>query len=108
MRKCQLYRQYFRVKNLTMKDHNTKYFTSIASFNRKHKKITRIVVDHRTLEGVTEIRSEVRRYFHKSYKQQQLPHIELPPDSFRKFSHSTYIFLQNIPTSEEMRTTVKL
>lgn len=45
LRKCQLLKQYSRCRNLTQKDHNSKYFHIISSINKKRILIASIQID---------------------------------------------------------------
>lgn len=66
-RMCQLARQHSGVKNLTLKDHNTKYFIAISSLNRKQNWISKVKISGITLQETNEIRYGARHYFQQNY-----------------------------------------
>lgn len=85
VRKTQLYSQYSRVRNLTLKDHNTKYFHVVASVNRRRNQLLRVKVNKVDLMQNIDIRNGVTNYFKGSFRQEEVPDISLPPNAFRRF-----------------------
>lgn len=102
-RKCQLFKQYSRVRNLTLKDENTKYFHSIASLNRRCNKLTNIEMNEVVFYGMEGIKSEIRKHFEHSYHQEALAQIILPLGSFKKFNQAAIYLMDEIPDGEEIK-----
>lgn len=99
-------RQYSRVRNLTHKDHNIRYFQTITYCQRRKNLITSITIDKAVLNRVEEIRQGIRLFMENSFKQDELPHIELPSNSFRKLFATSTHFLEDIPIGIEIKEAV--
>lgn len=67
MRKGQLLRQYSRCKNLTQKDHNTKYFHMLASMNHRRNIIRDIQIGDQIISRVEAIQRSIREFYKQSY-----------------------------------------
>lgn len=57
------------------------------------------------LIDVKEIREGIMLSMEDSYKQEDLPNIELPPNSFKKFSEA-YVSLLELPTRVQVKEAV--
>lgn len=101
-RKAQLMRQYSRVKNLSERDNNTKYFHAVATIHKKKNLIERIKINGRCLRGVAEIRKGVKEHFEHMYQQPPIPEIELPFGVFTKFNEETSAILDKQPDHDEI------
>lgn len=62
IRKCQFMKQYSRVKNVTLKDHNTKFFHTLANLQHKKKLISKIHISNQVLRGKESIQQGVMEY----------------------------------------------
>lgn len=80
-----------------MKDHNTKFFHTVALMNRKNNQIHRIEVDGVYLTEVDLIKASMKQYFENNFHQTNLPHKELPYGVFKSFSSNIVAFLDQIP-----------
>lgn len=89
-----------------MKDYNTKYFHSIASLHRKHNLISCINIGGQELTEVDEIENGIKQFMQNSFKQEELPHIGLPPNSFKKLNSDSINFLEVIPLGTEIKDVV--
>lgn len=106
MRKAQMLMQFSRVKNLTLRDHNTSYFHAITSIYRRKNHITRIKIRDTVYDGMEQIREKIRSFFENSYKQEDLPHFHLPMRVFKQFNSTKTYFLDEIPSTEEIKREV--
>lgn len=108
LRKAQLAIQYSRVRNLTVRDHNSKYFHTIASINKKRNLITRVKIEDSNHCDVDQIREGIKKHIESSYKQENIPLIQLPMGVFKKIDSLTATFLDEIPNPEEIKSAVEL
>lgn len=99
-------RQYSRWKNLSEKEHNTKYFHTIASTNRKRNLISRINVRNEFFLEVDSITRGIRNHFKNFYHDTKEPESELPTGVFKQFNEVTRRALETIPKSEEIEVVI--
>lgn len=75
----------------------------MASLQRKHNVISSLMINGSVLTGVDDIRQGIREVMVSNFKQEGLPHITLPRNAFKKFSAASVFFLDEIPTSVEIK-----
>lgn len=100
---AQFYKQYSRVKKLSEKDNNTKYFHTIANMNKKRNMIRRIKVGGSVIKGVTQIREGIRDFFKSSFQQHASPYIHFDQGVFKQFHLSTVTSMELIPSEDEIK-----
>lgn len=76
-RKAQLMCQYSRSKSITDKDHNTKYFHALSSYNRMKNLISGITINGSILSEVEDGGKGIRGYFEEMYKDGNIHEIKL-------------------------------
>lgn len=101
-REAQLMRQYSRVKNLIERDNKTRYFHTLASFNKKNNMMARVVIEGEVLSNVIEMRRGIRIFIFQSYTQKKLPEFELPMGVFKRFNNVTSAMMGELMDAKEI------
>lgn len=86
-RKGQITRQYVKIKNITNKDQNSKFFHALSTCRMRKKGIFKVRIGDRVFKGKKSIQRAIRSHFEEHFQQPQFPKIELPAESFKKLDH---------------------
>ena len=106
MRRERVWRQRARTYGFNMKDHNTKFFHASTTFKRKKNEITQTYINGRCIQGVANLKSEIRSYFAQRFTQEQRPVFDFHMDSHTKISEAQASLLESTPSRQEVKQAV--
>ena len=101
-----MWRQRARSYGFNMKGHNTKFFHASTIYKRKKNEILQIFINGNRVQGVSNLKQEVRNYFVQKFQQQQTPAFDFNLDNHQKLSPEQAAHLENIPSREEVQQAV--
>ena len=70
IRRERIWRQRARSYDFKMKDHNTKFFHASTLFKRKKNEIIQTNIKGRNIQGVSNLKTEIRNFFEQSFIQE--------------------------------------
>ena len=107
IRRERVWRQRAKTYGFNVKDHNTKFFHASTIFKKKKKnEIIQTNINGRTIQGVPNLKYEVRNYFAQRFTQEQVPAFDFNLDNHPKSSAALAEFLETIPSREEVKQVV--
>ena len=86
IRRERIWRQRARSYSFKMKDHNTKFFHASTLLKRKKHEIIQTIINGRNIQGVSNLKSEIRSFFEQSFSQDQGPVFEFSMDNHPKIT----------------------
>lgn len=98
--------QLSRVKAVTLKDKNTKYFHLTASFRKSRKYIKEITCDGKTFVNPRAIKKEIVRYYKNLYSNTNEACFRFADGDFPKLSNSDVLSLEKLPSADEIKNAV--
>ena len=81
-----VWRHRARSYGFNMKDHNTKFFHASTIFKKKRNEILQTYINGRRVQGVSNLKQEVRNYFAQRFKQEQTPIFDFNLDNHQKLT----------------------
>ena len=106
IRRERIWRQKARTYGFNIKDHNIKFFHASAVFKRKKKEINQITIEGRRFSGVANLKEGIRNHFIQRFTQEHVPGFDFDLENHRKISAEQVLFLEAIPTRDEIRRAV--
>ena len=106
IRRERTWRQRARTYGFNMKDHNTKFFHTSTLFRRKKNEIIQTNINARSVNGVSNLKSEIRSYFAQRFSQEQVPTFDFTLDNHPKITEAQSGFLEATPSREEVKNVV--
>ncbi|XP_057528953.1 uncharacterized protein LOC130807666 [Amaranthus tricolor] len=103
IRRERIWRQRARSYGFKMKDHNTKFFHASTLFKKKKKEITKININGRSIQGVSNLKSEIRNFFAQSFSQAPVPDFDFSLDNHPRVTEAQSLFLERTPSREEVK-----
>ena len=106
IRRERVWRQKARSYGFRMKDHNTKFFHASTLFKKKKNEISQTNINGRRIQGVSNLKSEIRKFFAQSFTQELVPEFEFSLENHPRITEAQSLFLENIPSREEVKQAV--
>ncbi|XP_057550609.1 uncharacterized protein LOC130828666 [Amaranthus tricolor] len=101
IRRERVWRQRARSYCFKMKDHNTKFFYASTLFKKQKNEIIQIHINGRNIQGVENLKAEIRSFFAQSFSQEPVPEFDFSLDNHPKITEAQSIFLEKTPSREE-------
>ena len=106
IRRERIWRQKARSFGFKMKDHNTKFFIASTLIKRKRNEIIKTKVNGRCIQGVSNLKAEIRKFFAQRFSQDPVPDIDFHLGNHPKISAEQAIALEAYPSREEIKNAV--
>ena len=106
IRRERIWRQKARSYGFKMKDHNTKFFIASTILRRKKNEIVRTKVNGRCIQGISNLKSEIRSFFAHRFSQDSLPAFDFDLDSHPRITSEQAISLESYPSRDEVKNAV--
>ena len=89
-----------------MKDHNTKFFIESTLIRRKRNEIIRTKVNGRCIQGVSNLKAEIKNFFVQRFSQEPIPVFDFDLGNHPRISAEQAIALEAHPSREEVKNAV--
>ena len=106
VRRESVWRQRARSYGFNTKDHNTKFFHASTTLKKRKNEIIQIKINGRRVQGVADLKFEIRNHFANRFSQEQLPAFDFDMGNHPKISEDQASFLETIPSREEVKRAV--
>ena len=106
IRRERIWRQKARSYGLKMKDHNTKFFIASTLLKRKKNEIVKTKVNGRCIQGISNLKSEIRNFFAQRFSQDSMPALEFDLGNHPKITIEQANSLESYPSREEVKNAV--
>ena len=106
VRRERVWRQRARTYGFNIKYHNTKFFHASTMFKRRKNEMVQIKINGRRVQGVANLKSEIRNYFVQRFAQEQQPVFDFDLGNHPKISEDQAVSLETIPSREEVKRAV--
>ena len=106
IRRERIWRQRARSYGFKLKYHNTKFFYASTVLKRKNNEIIQTNIKGRNIQGVANLKTEIRNFFEQSYIQEQVPVLDFSMDDHPKITEEQSLLLERTPTREEIKHAV--
>ena len=106
IRRERIWRQRARSYGFKLKDHNTKFFHASTVLKRKNNEIIQTNIKGRNIQGVANLKTEIKNFFEQSYIQEQVPVLDFSMDDHPKITEEQSLLLERTPTREEIKHAV--
>ena len=103
IRKERIWRQKARTYGFKMKDHNTKLFMASTLFRRKKNEIVRLKVKGRAIQGISNLKVEIRNFFAQRFSQDSVPDFDFELENHPKITEEQSIFLETTHPGKKSR-----
>lgn len=95
-----------RARWIQQGDGNTKFFHNSVKYRQRRKRIVKLKVGDRWIEGVSEIREEVRSHFNKQFEEENFVRPTLDGIEFKKISMEESDCITAVFTMEEVEDAI--
>ena len=106
IRRERIWRQKARSYGFKMKDHNTKFFIASTLIRRKRNEILKTKVNGRCIQGVSNLKAEIRNFFAQRISQDPIPDFDFDLGNHPKISAGQAIALEAYPSREKVKNAV--
>ena len=106
IRRERIWRQKARSYGFKMKDHNTKFFIASTLLKRKKNEIVKTKVNGRCIQGISNLKSEIRNFFAQRFSQDSMPALEFDLGNHPKITIEQANSLESYPSREEVKNAV--
>ena len=104
IRRERIWRQKARSYGFKLKDHNTKFFHASTLFRRKKNEIVNTKINGRFIQGVTNLKYEIRTFFSHRFAQEAIPAFVFDLGDHPKITQEQSNFLETSLRGKKLRT----